>query len=89
MEKGNMKKHCVRVYVTDEIKDYLDKQSEAYGMSISGYMNMCLAQYRQQTQVLAEMSKLQDYLYQLKELEMRGALVSQGMKIKPFRKDEK
>ena len=82
LEKNKVKKNVVRVYVTDEVKEYLDKQSDAFGMSISGYMNMCLANYRRETETLARMTEMQDVLYQLKELELKGALVSKGMKVK-------
>lgn len=48
------------------IKDYLDNQSEAFGMSISAYLTMIINQYRQQNEVLSEMAKMQGYLEQIK-----------------------
>lgn len=45
-----------------EIKEYVDTQSEAFGMSQSGYLTMIIQQYRMQSQALSEMSKIQGYV---------------------------
>lgn len=76
------KKLPIRVYVTEEIKEYLEIQSEEYGMSLSAYINMCISQVRQQNETVKYMNNMQDLMYQIKELEMKGALVSKGFKVK-------
>ena len=81
-----MDKVATRVYFTKETKEYLDKQSEAYGMSVSGYVNMCVAQYRQQTQVLTEMMNLKEYVKDLQQLSDQGVIISNGMLLKAMSK---
>lgn len=51
-----------------EIKEYLVNESENFGMSTSAFITMVVNQYRQQVQVLNEMSKMQGIINQMKEL---------------------
>jgi hypothetical protein len=54
--------------VAPVIKEYLDTKSEEFGMSISAYLTMIVNQYKQQTEVLTEMAKMQGYLEQMKQI---------------------
>jgi hypothetical protein len=54
--------------VAPVIKEYLEEQSEVFGMSISAYLTMIVNQYKQQNEALIEMSKLQGYLEQFKQV---------------------
>lgn len=61
-------KVTLNVYVVPEMKEYLAKQSEVYGMSISSFVAMVITTYRQQSDALAQLSKLQETITKLSEL---------------------
>jgi hypothetical protein len=50
------------------IKEYLEEKSEEFGMSISAYLTMLINQHKQQNETLTEMSKMQVYLEQMKQM---------------------
>ena len=56
------------VYLNPDIADYLEKQANAFGMSQSAYVNMILYQYRQQTQALSDMSKIDSLVTRLENM---------------------
>lgn len=56
------------LYLSDDLQDYLEKQCEAFGMGKSAFISMVLTFYRQQTQAMAEIAKLDSYLSRLEEM---------------------
>lgn len=58
----------VNVYVTEEMKSYLQEQSEALGVSISGFINVCVNNYRQQSEAVLTMSAMQKMIEELKSI---------------------
>lgn len=56
------------VQLSEEMAEYIEKMSVTYGVSQSGFINIALAQYRQQAQTLAEMSKINTYLDKLEKI---------------------
>lgn len=61
----------LNIYLVPEIKEYLVKNSEAYGMSISSYVSMIITTYRQQADALLQISKMDEMIRNLKELDNR------------------
>lgn len=41
-----------------EVKNYLDEQARAFGMSVGAYLTMVIQQYRQQTSVIDNIPKM-------------------------------
>lgn len=70
VKEGNSKEK-VYVYVVPEVKTYLVEQSSKYGMSISGYINMIIGQYREQKQAMDFMGNLEGMLMEMKEIQLK------------------
>ena len=66
MERENKEK--LNLSVTPEIKEYLDKQSIAFGMSISAYVTMLVSNYRQQVNSMAQLSEITETVKKLEKL---------------------
>lgn len=64
-----MKRERLNLTFAPDVKEYLAKESEAFGMSISAFITMCIQNYRMNNQALNEMTKLQGYFDQMKELQ--------------------
>lgn len=62
------KKMQVNLNLVPSIKEYIEKESIAFGMSNSAFVTLIINQYRQQTQVMSEMANMKAYLEQMKEL---------------------
>lgn len=56
-------------FVTDDVNDYVVKTADEIGISISGFINLCINQYRQQNVAFDAMSQIGGYLKRLEELE--------------------
>lgn len=61
-------KEKLNLSVTPEIKDYLDKQSIAFGMSISAYVTMLISNYRQQVNTMAQFADLSETVKRIEKL---------------------
>lgn len=66
MERENKKP--VTLNLAPSIKEYIGEQAIKFGMSNSAFVTMVISQYRQQNDVLAELSKFKDYMSQLQDI---------------------
>lgn len=64
-----MAKVRVIVQVDDETKQYIEEQSERLGISQSGFINFCIAQYKEQRESIAAMNNINSALNKLEELQ--------------------
>lgn len=63
----------VNVYVTEETKKYLQEQSEMLGVSVSGLINVCINNYKQQAEAIVSMNAIQQVVQELKSLKADNA----------------
>ncbi len=56
------------IYLGDELQDYLEKQSEAFGMGKSAYISMVLTMYRNQVNSLEQLAKMDMYMQKIESL---------------------
>ena len=61
------------MYCSDEIDEQIKRYSEALGISESGFMNMCIAQYHMQQEAISSLSKVDDIVARLERLENQKA----------------
>lgn len=73
-----MKRERISVSIAPVVREYVDKASEEYGMSVSAFITMCIQNYKVNNEALAEMSKVQSYFDQMREL----GIVNQPSEIK-------
>ena len=64
-----MAKLRVNFQVEESMKKYLDEKSEEWGLSISGLMNVCLYNFKQQQESLLAMQMLPAFMDQIKALQ--------------------
>lgn len=57
-----VKKERIQLYLSKNIKDYIDSQADEFGMSISAYVTMCINTYKQQNDAMVQMSKISEML---------------------------
>lgn len=57
-----VKKERIQLYLSKNIKDYIDSQADEFGMSISAYVTMCINTYKQQNDAMVHMSKISEML---------------------------
>ena len=53
-----MDKKRLNAYITDDIKRYIDKQCDYYGISQGAFISIVMQQYRQQNEALNTMKKI-------------------------------
>lgn len=73
-----MKRERISVSIAPVVREYVDKAAEEFGMSVSAFITMCIQNYKVNNEALAEMSKVQSYFDQMREL----GLVNQPSEIK-------
>ena len=73
-----VKRERISVTMAPSVKEYVNKASEEFGMSISAFITMCVQNYKVNNEALAEMGKFQGYFDQMKEI----GLVNQPSEIK-------
>lgn len=56
------------IYLCDDLQNYLDAESERFGMGKSAFISMVLAIYRQQVQAMSELSKFDSYMQRIELL---------------------
>jgi hypothetical protein len=71
-----MAKVRLNIQFEEETMNWIRKQSDAYGVSISGFINMSVAQYRQQMESL---KTLQDLPTMLKAVQAMTSNNSDGL----------
>jgi hypothetical protein len=71
-----MSKVRLNIQFEEDTMDWLRKQSDAYGVSISGFINIAVAQYRQQMESL---KTLQDLPTMLKAVQAMTISNSDGL----------
>lgn len=64
------------IWLVPELKDYLDEQSIAFGMSQSAYLTMLIQNYRQQASVI---NNIPGMIEQMKKQEMQEQLKMQNI----------
>jgi len=74
----SVKRERMSVTMAPIVREYVVKASEDYGMSISAFITMCVQNYKVNNEALAEMSKVQSYFDQMREL----GIVNQPSEIK-------
>lgn len=57
------------IQVDEEVKDYIEAQAERLGVSQSGFVNLCIAQYREQREAIQGMNQVKDLVYKLERLQ--------------------
>lgn len=57
------------IYLVPELKEYLEKTSEAYGMSVSSFMALIITTYRQQTQAMVQLADIKNMIDDIKVLQ--------------------
>lgn len=73
-----VKRERISVTMAPSVKEYVNKASEEFGMSISAFITMCVQNYKISNEAMSEMSKVQSYFDQMREL----GIVNQPSEIK-------
>lgn len=68
MDNSKLERGRINVYLSQELKDYVDNSAKQFGVSTSAFMTMIIQNYRQQTQ---SVNVLGEVLAKLKELEQK------------------
>jgi predicted DNA-binding protein len=63
-----MAKIKMSIQMEEEMKDYLEDQAERLGVSQSGFINMCIANYREQRESIQAMNNMKVLANQIEEL---------------------
>ena len=61
---GNCQKNKIRtnIFLTPELKEYVQKMSDEMGMSNSAFMVMCISYYKQSQEIPKYMTELKEIL---------------------------
>lgn len=62
----------IQITMNEDVEEYVREQSKKLGLSISGFCNVALAQYKQQNEMMNNMPKMIDMFttaLKLKQLE--------------------
>jgi antitoxin component of RelBE/YafQ-DinJ toxin-antitoxin module len=63
-----MAKMKISMQIDDAMKDYVEEQSERLGVSQSGFINMCIASYKEQRESIQAMNNMQKLADQIEDL---------------------
>lgn len=63
-----MAKMKITMQIDEVMKDYVEEQSERLGISQSGFINMCIANYKEQRESIQAMNNMRGLALQLEEL---------------------
>lgn len=66
---GEKNKNRVNAFVSDESYKYIQDSANDLGLSISGFINLCINQYRQQSMALTGMMNFESYITRLEALQ--------------------
>ena len=64
-----MAKMKMTIQVDDSMKDYIEEQSERLGVSQSGFINLCIAQYKEQHESIKAMNNMKDLILKLDDIQ--------------------
>ncbi|BCS82483.1 hypothetical protein [Anaerocellum diazotrophicum] len=57
-----MNKVRMNVYLDESLKKYVEEQAEFYGMSLSAFVSMCVAEHKKQNEAINVLDNLVDEL---------------------------
>lgn len=66
-----MNKIRVNAFVTDECYKFIQETSQELGLSVSGFINLCVNQYKQQSIALATMKNFEEYITRLEIMQKK------------------
>lgn len=66
-----MNKIRVNAFVTDECYKFIQECSQELGLSVSGFINLCVNQYKQQSVALATMKNFEEYITRLEIMQKK------------------
>lgn len=64
-----MAKIKLNIMMEEGMKDYVEEQAERLGISQSGFINVCIAYYREQREAVQSMAQFKDVVFQLEKLQ--------------------
>lgn len=64
-----MAKIKLNVMLEETMKDYVEEQSERLGISQSGFINVCIAQYKEQRESVSAMNNMKELIFKLSSIE--------------------
>lgn len=64
-----MAKVKLNVMMDETMKDYIEEQSERLGVSQSGFINLCIAQYKEQHESVKAMNNLTELIKKIDRLQ--------------------
>jgi penicillin V acylase-like amidase (Ntn superfamily) len=67
-----MAKVRLNIQIDETMKDYIEEQSDRLGVSQNGFINLCLAQYKEQKEVVQSMSNINEVVCRLERLQNKG-----------------
>jgi antitoxin component of RelBE/YafQ-DinJ toxin-antitoxin module len=63
-----MAKIKISMQIDESMKDYVEEQSERLGVSQSGFINMCIASYKEQRESIQALNNMKGLANQIEEL---------------------
>jgi len=67
-----MAKLRLNIQMEENMKNWCQLKSEEFGISMSGFINVVLAQYKQQQESLVAIGKMEDLVKVLEDLKGKG-----------------
>lgn len=67
-----MAKVRLNIQMEEAMKDYVEEQSERLGVSQSGFINMCVASYKEQRDSIVAITGIKDTVYRLERLQQNA-----------------
>ena len=64
-----MAKIKINMQMENEMKDYVEEQAERLGVSQSGFVNMCIANYKEQRESIRAMNNVKDLVFKLDDIQ--------------------
>ena len=71
MDNSNLERGRINVYLTQELKDYVDNSAKQFGVSTSAFMTMIIQNYKQQNEAMKAMGDMSQILTKLEALEKK------------------
>lgn len=64
-----MKKVRLGIQLNEDLRTYVDQESERLGISASGFLSVCISQYREYRQSLSAFSNMQQLMEKVESLQ--------------------
>jgi len=58
--------------IEETMKEYVEEQAERLGVSQSGFINMCIANYKEQKEAIQGMNNMKQLIYKIEELSRKA-----------------